>query len=116
MNRTSTRRWLWPLLGLAVLAVLVVLIKPAFSSSMLTPSTSDTADVVVAVEASPVDAAVADSETASLVVEDLEQALEAFADVPSSDNCITCHTDKELLQAIAEEPEEVQSELASGEG
>ncbi len=35
---------------------------------------------------------------------------------PSSDNCVTCHTDKARLQELAEEPEKVKSELASGEG
>jgi mono/diheme cytochrome c family protein len=38
------------------------------------------------------------------------------ADVPASDNCIACHTDKKKLKAVAEEPEEVKSEEASGEG
>ena len=38
------------------------------------------------------------------------------ADTPSSDNCIACHTDKKKLKAVAEEPEEVKSEEASGEG
>ena len=35
---------------------------------------------------------------------------------PSSENCIRCHTNKALLQALAEEPQELKSELASGEG
>jgi hypothetical protein len=32
----------------------------------------------------------------------------------ADDNCITCHTDKETLQALAVEPEE--EELSEGEG
>jgi hypothetical protein len=31
-----------------------------------------------------------------------------------SDNCITCHTDQEALESLAEEPEEVH--LSEGEG
>ena len=38
------------------------------------------------------------------------------ADTPPSDNCIACHTDKKKLKEVAEEPEEVKSEKASGEG
>ncbi|RME82538.1 MAG: hypothetical protein D6775_10615, partial [Caldilineae bacterium] len=38
------------------------------------------------------------------------------ADTPSSDNCIACHTDKEKLMELAEEPEQVKSEEAEGEG
>jgi len=38
------------------------------------------------------------------------------ADTPSSDNCIACHTDKKKLKAVAEEPEEVKSTEAAGEG
>lgn len=35
---------------------------------------------------------------------------------PPSDNCVKCHTDKAKLQELAEEPEKVKSEMASGEG
>jgi len=35
---------------------------------------------------------------------------------PPSDNCVNCHTDKAKLQELAEEPEKVKSEMASGEG
>ena len=31
------------------------------------------------------------------------------------ENCVTCHTDKETLQALAVEPEE-EEELSEGEG
>ena len=30
--------------------------------------------------------------------------------------CVTCHSDSELLQAVAEEPEKEVSEVTSGEG
>ena len=36
--------------------------------------------------------------------------------VPSSENCVTCHTDKERLKELAEEPEKPKSEMTSGEG
>ncbi len=45
-----------------------------------------------------------------------DQPSQPLADVPSSDNCIACHIDKEQLKAVAEEPEEVKSEETSGEG
>jgi hypothetical protein len=47
---------------------------------------------------------------------DSSPELSKVAQVPSSNNCITCHTDEALLQQIAEEPEQVESELAEGEG
>jgi len=31
-------------------------------------------------------------------------------------SCVDCHTDKDLLKEVAEEPEEVVSEETSGEG
>ena len=31
-------------------------------------------------------------------------------------SCVACHTDKDLLKEVAEEPEEVASEETSGEG
>jgi len=36
--------------------------------------------------------------------------------LPSSENCIACHTNLEVLQTLAEEPEAVHSTEASGEG
>lgn len=36
--------------------------------------------------------------------------------VPSSENCIACHTDRALLQQLAEEPKKEKSALAAGEG
>jgi mono/diheme cytochrome c family protein len=56
--------------------------------------------------------AVADASIMPQVASSLAQQ----ADTPSSDNCIACHTDKKKLKAVAEEPEEVKSEKASGEG
>jgi mono/diheme cytochrome c family protein len=52
------------------------------------------------------------------------EAAEEAEDMPSldqvaqvaSDNCIACHTNQALLEQLAEEPEVVESELASGEG
>ena len=41
---------------------------------------------------------------------------QVVADTPSSDNCIACHTNQAVLEQLAEEPEEVVSELAAGEG
>jgi hypothetical protein len=35
--------------------------------------------------------------------------------LPSAENCITCHTDEKVLQAMAVD-EEVKSEASSGEG
>ncbi|NUQ37134.1 MAG: hypothetical protein HUU23_04940 [Caldilineales bacterium] len=44
------------------------------------------------------------------------ESSELAAVAPSSDNCIACHTNLEVLQTLAEEPEQVHSTEASGEG
>ena len=111
------RRKLWSLLGLALVVVLAVLFQPVFSSSapdVLRAGTSaEQQPVGVLTEA---EILISEQGLSSLGDTDSSPELSRVAQVPSSNNCITCHTDETLLQQIAEEPEEVESELAEGEG
>ena len=122
MQGHTLRRWLWPRLGLALaavaaVAVLAVLFQPVFSSGA--PAASPAVDttgkqapaVVEAGSAATEDQPVLEQATAAEERPDLVKV----AQVPS-DNCVACHTDEAVLQQLAEEPEEVVSELAEGEG
>jgi mono/diheme cytochrome c family protein len=120
MQMTHHRRWLWALMAMALLVLLIVLIRPAMSSEApraLADQPAAPAEQAVAM-ALPAGQASLAADPALQVAADTEAGVDALqvADVPSSDNCITCHTNKDLLQMLAEEPEEVESELASGEG
>ena len=111
--------WLWLVVGLVLIPAFVLISQPAFS--IPAPDTAS-GNAIVAV------AAVAEvgqpqsiafepgSNFDSKQTSQSETATQMVADTPSSDNCIACHTDEALLKELAEEPEEVHSEEASGEG
>jgi len=120
MQITHHRRWLWALMAMALLVLLIVLIQPAMSSEApqaLTDRAAAPAEQAVAL-ALPAGQASLSAAPALQPAADTQAGVDGLqvADVPPSDNCITCHTNKDLLQMLAEEPEEVESELASGEG
>ena len=111
------RRKLWSLLGLALVVVLAVLFQPVFSSSVPdVPQAGTSAEQQPAGVLNEAEVLTSEQELSSSVDTDSSPELSKVAQVPSSNNCITCHTDETLLQQIAEEPEEVESELAEGEG
>lgn len=112
----KTHRWLWAAMGLAAIAVLVVLFQPAFSSETpASPAATAHTKQVIALAGST---EAVDVEQLSAGPAGTEQAEEVLVAVqgPPSDNCIACHTNQALLQELAEEPEVVESAMASGEG
>ncbi|HEY80333.1 MAG TPA: hypothetical protein EYP25_03785 [Anaerolineae bacterium] len=108
MKKTSLL-WLLAIAGILILAVLTI--RPPAWATPLQGATH----LPTSVDVQPGDIAtrmLADSPATTASA----SRVELQADTPSSDNCIACHTDKKKLKAIAEEPEEVKSEAASGEG
>ena len=99
--------WLVTVAGLIVLAALLIR-PPAWAGQSATHLQPTQLVQEEAVSSHLVAGAVESSSGASHIT--------LQADTPSSDNCIACHTDKKKLKAVAEEPEEVKSEEASGEG
>jgi len=111
--------WLWTFLALVLIVAFAAFVRP-----MAGPSTS----AAVAVDESVQTAHVITenktlsqpktSEIATNTLQTTEEETETtlIADTPSSDNCIACHTDEEKLKEVAEEPEEVKSAEAEGEG
>lgn len=117
MRGNSYRRWLWPLLGLALLVILAALFQPTLSSPAFS-SPEDAAEVSARSAMIMSDADSSEAESAASSAEDWDPAPDVteLVQAPSSGNCIACHTNEALLQQLAEEPEEVVSELAEGEG
>lgn len=120
MRTKSKWRWLWGLAAVSLLLVGVFAFWPALSGETATlPPQAVAAVAPAAPVAHPaLSAAAATAHTTQLSASGDETISDSVlvADTPSSDNCVACHTDKALLQEIAEEPEEVKSELAAGEG
>jgi mono/diheme cytochrome c family protein len=116
MQQHHSRRWLGIALGIAAVAVLVALFQPAFSSEApAPPAVVVQAEPLVTLAESNLMAPAAEPAIAS--VDQTEQVEESVAvQDPSSDNCIACHTNQALLEELAEEPEVVESAMASGEG
>lgn len=115
-RRSFRNSWLWMLLALSFIFVIVVLMKistrPALKAeaavSLKTQSSVHQDTVVYSITSHTqrtFSQAPASKNVSALLV-----------DTPSSDNCISCHTDKDQLKALAEEPEKVKSTEASGEG
>jgi mono/diheme cytochrome c family protein len=105
MQQLRKHRW-WIVAAVAVVVVSAVLISPVLSANAPpAPAPAEEAGVP-AWEAHP----------ASPASEETQQTSAPVALQPSSDNCIACHTNQALLEQMAEEPEEVVSELAAGEG
>lgn len=108
--------WLWLLLALFLIFVIVVLAKISTNPSLKAEAAAPSAPRVNAQKAviAQLSTSLTQSTLAQITATENTQAL--FADAPSSDNCISCHTDKDKLKALAEEPEKVKSTEASGEG
>jgi len=113
--------WLWTFLALVLIVAFAAFVRPMAGS--LPP-----AEAAVAVDESVQTAhVIAENKTlsqpqtveiATNTIQTTEEitAIALVADTPSSDNCIACHTDEEKLKELAEEPEEVKSAEAEGEG
>ncbi len=109
----SIKTLLWLVAGVACMVLVVWIMRsPAWATplseegivAMQSQSTSSTATMTV------------NQEVGTTIARNADQTIEMQAAPPSSDNCIECHTDKQKLKDLAEEPEEVRSEKASGEG
>lgn len=117
MHAKANRRWLWGLAAVAVILVGVAIFQPAFGGEQGTTAAPQTVAALPAAEMVQAEPAPAEIQPApALAVEELSEHDSPAADMPSSDNCIACHTNQALLQQLAEEPEKVKSELAGGEG
>jgi len=109
--------WLWTLLALVLIIAFAAFVKlpaSAESETVVAAEPAQTTEVAEAEYAAPQPEAVdASAENAEQTTSEENTTV---ADTPSSDNCIACHTDEEALKLLAEEPEEVHSEEAEGEG
>jgi len=116
-QRLNRQVWLWGLMGLALVAISAFLISPVFSADSPAPIESEITESLQPVAIPAASAAELTEPIVSSSSDTVEDTgVVAVAAAPASDNCIACHTDKELLQQLAEEPEEVASELSAGEG
>jgi len=120
--KTSTKKqlrrtWLWGVAGLIFVVVLVFMAQPATSSMTPAPlaEPDHQSQQTVQVAPNPVPDEQLTNASTTVTESSVETTVTAAA-LPSSDNCVTCHTDKEQLKALAEEPEEVKSAEAEGEG
>lgn len=116
MQAKAKRRWLWPLAAVVVILIGVVVFQPAFGGEQANTTVQDAVAALPAAEMAQAEVAPAEIQPAAPPVEQETSQDAPDADTPSSDNCIACHTNQALLQQLAEEPEVVESELASGEG
>jgi len=111
-NLYTGKHWLWLAVGVAIIVLGVMIIRPpawatplplgASHPEMTSPEIAD-----ASIQQMSADAQMSAKDAPHLTLQ---------ADTPSSDNCIACHTDKKKLKKLAEEPEEAKSEEASGEG
>ena len=113
-NLPERKHWLWLAVVVAILVLGVMIIRPPAWATPMSVLQDATHQAITAPE-------IADASLQQVSVDEQTSAEGAphstmQADTPSSDNCIACHTDKKKLKAVAEEPEEVKSEEASGEG
>lgn len=115
MKSIVKRPWIWVVVGVALLGALLAL-RPL--TDLASPSEAAPQPAIV----EPATISEAALEVARAAVQETpapaspDSEAQTVADMPSSDNCIACHTNQALLEQIAEEPEEVVSELAAGEG
>lgn len=118
MKSIVTRPWIWVVVGLTLLGVLVFFLRPA-AELAVSSEASPAAVVEPEVLSEPAPDAISMvslQEAPALAAQQAEAGAQVVADTPSSDNCIACHTNQAVLEQLAEEPEEVVSELAAGEG
>ena len=112
-NHLSRKHWLWLAAVVAIIVLGVMVIRPPAWATPLSGLEQTAIEVQPAPDVQVSAAHVAQVQAADEIS---SHAPDFQADTPSSDNCIACHTDKKKLKAVAEEPEEVKSEEASGEG
>ncbi len=108
----------WIGIALLLLVGLLALARPALSSDLAAAVKNDLQDTqghVVSTDTLSQPESQLTTASDSLP-ETAEQTAPTVAALPSSDNCVACHTDKEQLKALAEEPEEAKSAAAEGEG
>jgi len=113
-NIASHKRLLWLAVGVALIVLGVLLVRPPAWATPLPAMQRATH-----LQAKP--AALTVASAAQLVSDETMSSSSAShlilqADTPNSDNCIVCHTDKKKLKKLAVEPEKVKSEEAEGEG
>lgn len=118
MRNKSKWRWLWGLAAGILLLTGVLTFRPVLNGKTVTQPAQAAAVVELAAPVAHPALSATTPHTTQLSATSDETVSDTVlvADTPSSDNCVACHTDKALLQEIAEEPEEVKSELAAGEG
>ncbi len=118
-NRSLFRSpWLWTILALVLIVAFAAFVRPSASveSEVAVDESTQMAEQVVAENKTVSQPEASGPAANSIQITEEETEITLVADTPSSDNCIACHTDEEKLQELAEEPEEVHSEEAGGEG
>ncbi len=110
--------WLWTFLALVLIVAFAAFVRPSASveSEVAVDEPAQTATQVIAENETMSQSEAPETASHTTKIAEKETEKTFVADTPSSDNCIACHTDEEKLQELAEEPEEVHSEEAGGEG
>ena len=116
MKSIVKRSWIWAILGVALVGALVVFLRPAAELALPSEAAAPAAVVESDILSEPAPDAVSMVVQETPVPQQPDASVQVVADTPSSDNCIACHTNQAVLEQLAEEPEEVVSELAAGEG
>ena len=116
MKSVMKRPVFWAIVGVVLLGALVLFLRPSESLAPNSEAAAQPAavDPSILIESAPQAVSMVAQETPAQ--EQPETSAPVVADTPSSDNCIACHTNQAVLEQLAEEPEEVVSELAAGEG
>ncbi len=109
----SIKPLLWPVAGVACMVLVVWIMRsPAWATTL-----PEGEGVAMQPRSAPLMTAMdVNQEGGTTIARNADQTIEMQAAPPSSDNCIACHTNKQKLKDLAEEPEEIRSEKASGEG
>ena len=116
MKSIVTRPLIWAIVGVALVGALVFVLRPSADLASLSEAASPPVAQQTEILSEPA------ADVVSMVIqetpapEEPDASTQIVADTPSSDNCIACHTNQAVLEQLAEEPEEVVSELAAGEG
>ncbi|HEY52418.1 MAG TPA: hypothetical protein G4N94_03070 [Caldilineae bacterium] len=114
--------WLWTILALVLIVAFAAFVRPMAGPSPpaeAAAAVDEPAQTAHVIAENKTLSQPQTSEIATNTIQTTEEETETsplVADTPSSENCIACHTDEEKLQELAEEPEEVKSAEAEGEG
>ncbi len=116
MKSVLKHPWIWVILGVALAGALVIFLRPSAELALPSEAAAPAAIVDTEILSEPAPDAVSMVSQEAPAPQQAEANAQVVADTPSSDNCIACHTNQAVLEQLAEEPEEVVSELAAGEG